>query len=165
MVKTRDNLVNKKDVIILRELSINARTSITKIAKVLSISDVAVKRRLVKLEENGIIKKYTYIANNKKLGYDIVAIVGINTAPDKTLDVIKLIKERDDVTFIALSSGDHNLLVEIWSKNSEELSKVVEDLRGIPGVTAVYPAIILDVIKEREPIPRKFLKEALEEGS
>lgn len=165
MVKTRDNLVNKKDVIILRELSINARTPITKIAKVLSISDVAVKRRLVKLEENGVIKKYTYIANNKKLGYDIVAIVGINTTPDKTLDVIKLIKERDDVTFIALSSGDHNLLVEIWSKNSEELSKVVEDLRGIPGVTAVYPAIILDVIKEREPIPRKFLKEALEEGS
>lgn len=158
----RENLVNKKDVVILRELSTNARIPITKIAKVLSISDVAVKRRLVKLEESGIIKKYTYISNNKKLGYDIVALVGLNTSPDKILDVIKLIKDRDDVTFIALSSGDHNLLVEVWAKNSEELAKVVEDLRGIPGVASVYPAIILDVIKEREPIPQKFLKEALE---
>ncbi|MEM0025855.1 MAG: Lrp/AsnC family transcriptional regulator [Zestosphaera sp.] len=158
----RENSINKKDVIILRELSTNARIPITKIAKVLSISDVAVKRRLVKLEENGIIKKYTYISNNKKLGYDIIALVGLNTLPDKILDVIKLIKDRDDVTFVALSSGDHNLLVEIWAKNSEELTKVVEDLRRIPGVVAVYPAIILDVIKEREPIPQRFLKEALE---
>lgn len=161
----RENLVNKKDVLILRELSTNARIPITKIAKVLSISDVAVKRRLVKLEESGIIKKYTYISNNKKLGYDIVALVGLNTSPDKILDVIKLIKDRDDVTFIALSSGDHNLLVEVWAKNSEELAKVVEDLRGIPGVASVYPAIILDVIKEREPIPQKFLKEALEQDA
>lgn len=161
----RENVINKKDVIILRELSINARIPITKIAKVLSISDVAVKRRLMKLEENGIIRKYTYIANNKKLGYDIVALIGLNTSPDKTLDVLKLIKDRDDVTFIALSSGDHNLLVEIWSKNSEELAKIVEDLRRIPGVTAVYPAIILDVIKEREPVPQRFLKEALGESA
>lgn len=161
----RENLINKKDIVILRELSANARTPITKIAKVLSISDVAVKRRLVKLEESGIIKKYTYVSNNKKLGYDIIALVGLNTLPDKILDVIKLIKDRDDVTFVALSSGDHNLLVEIWAKNSEELAKVVEDLRKIPGVSAVYPAIILDVVKEREPIPQRFLKEALEEGA
>ncbi len=161
----RENPMNRKDVIILRELSANARVPITKIAKALSISDVAVKRRLVKLEESGIIKKYTYIANNKKLGYDIVALVGLNTMPDKILDVIKLIKDRDDVTFMALSSGDHNLLVEIWSKNSEELAKVVEDLRSIPGVAAVYPAIILDVIKEKEPIPQRFLKESFEKST
>lgn len=160
----RESVINRRDAVILRELSVDARTPITKIAKVLSISDVAVKRRLVKLKESGIIKKYTYVSNNKKLGYDIVALIGLNTLPDKILDVIKSIKDRDDVTFMALSSGDHNLLVEIWAKNSEELTEVVEDLRKIPGVTAVYPAIILDIIKEREPIPQRFLKETLEEG-
>lgn len=161
----RSNAVSKRDAVILRELSRNARTPITKIAKVLSISDVAVKRRIVKLEESGVIKKYTIIPNNKKLGYDIVALVGVNTNPDKVLDVLQMLKDKDNVTYIALTSGDHDLLVEIWAKDSEELAREVEDLRKVPGVTSVYPSILLDVVREREPIPQRFFKTVIEEGS
>ncbi len=159
-----NDLIDKKDAVILHELSSNSRIPIVKIANTLSISDVAVKRRLVKLEESGIIKKYTFIANNKKLGYNIVALIGINTYPDKLLDAIKVIKERDNVTFIALTSGDHNLIVEMWAENSEKLSKDVEELRSVPGVSGVYPSMLLDVIKEREPIPERFFRDVLEKG-
>ncbi|MEM2021884.1 MAG: Lrp/AsnC family transcriptional regulator [Zestosphaera sp.] len=161
----RNDLVDKKDTVILRELSGDSRIPITKIASALSISDVAVKRRLVKLEESGVIKKYTFIANNKKLGYNIVALIGINTYPDKMLDAIKVIKEKDNVTFIALTSGDHDLVVEMWAENSEELSREVEELRKVPGVSEVYPSMLLDIIKEREPIPERFFRNMLEKSS
>ncbi|MEM3848950.1 MAG: Lrp/AsnC family transcriptional regulator, partial [Zestosphaera sp.] len=105
----RGNAISKRDAVILRELATNARTPITRIAKILSISDVAVKRRIVKLEESGIIKKYTIVPNNKKLGYDIVALIGVNTNPDKVLDVLQSLKDKDNVTYMALTSGDHDL--------------------------------------------------------
>jgi len=151
--------MDEKDLIILKELSKNARTPVTRIAKTLGISDVAVKKRMSKLEKSGVIRRYTLIIDNKRLDYNAVAYIGVNVQPDKILDVANYLRSKDNVTFVALTSGDHDLLVELWAKDSTQLSKELDSIRNITGVVNLYPAIILDVIKEKEALPQEILKE------
>lgn len=70
--------LDEKDRRIIEVLKNNARTSYTEIAKILGLSDVAVLKRIRRLEQLGIIKRYTIVLDYKKLGYNIVSITGID---------------------------------------------------------------------------------------
>ena len=139
--------LDEKDKKIIGILLENARLPFTDIAKKLGITDVAVKKRLKKLEKNGVIKKYTVIVDPSKLGYQDVALVGVDTEPDKILEVAEKLSEKEYSRFVYLTTGDHMIMVEIWAKNNADLMKIIKEIGSMPGVKKVCPAIILDQIK------------------
>ena len=139
--------LDEKDKKIISILLENARLPFTDIAKKLGITDVAVKKRLKKLEKNGVIKKYTVIVDPSKLGYQDVALVGVDTEPDKILEVAEKLSEKEYSRFVYLTTGDHMIMVEIWAKNNADLMKIIKEIGSMPGVKKVCPAIILDQIK------------------
>ncbi len=139
--------IDEKDRIIIDALIKNARTPLGEIANMLKISDVAVSKRIKKLEENGIIKGYTAIVDPTKIGYPSTAIVGIDVEPEKLLETIKILQEKDYVRYLALSTGDHMLIMQIWSKSNQDLTNVLKEIASINGVKNVRPAIILETIK------------------
>ncbi|RLE60036.1 MAG: transcriptional regulator [Thermoprotei archaeon] len=139
--------LDEKDKKIISILLENARLPFTDIAKKLGITDVAVKKRLKKLEKNGVIKKYTVIVDPSKLGYQDVALVGVDTEPDKILEVAEKLSEKEYSRFVYLTTGDHMIMVEIWAKNNTDLMKIIKEIGSLPGVKKVCPAIILDQIK------------------
>ena len=53
----------------------------------------------------------------------------------------------DEVVSLYSSSGDHMILIECWFRNMEELTRFVESIERIKGVTRVCPAIVLEKIK------------------
>ncbi|MEB3772596.1 MAG: AsnC family transcriptional regulator, partial [Desulfurococcales archaeon] len=67
-------MIDEKDKVIVDMLRENARVSYSEIARKLGISEVAVMKRVKKLEASGVIKKYTVIVDYKKLGYNMVSI-------------------------------------------------------------------------------------------
>lgn len=139
--------LDEKDKKIINILLENARLPFTDIAKKLGITDVAVKKRLKKLEKNGVIKKYTVVIDPSKLGYHNVALVGVDTEPDKILEVAEKLSEKEYSRSIYLTTGDHMIMVEIWAKNNADLMKIIKEIGSLPGVKKVCPAIILDRIK------------------
>jgi len=141
-------MIDEKDLKIIKLLQENSRMPYTELAKKVGISDVAVIKRIKKLEKQGVIKKYTIVIDPKKLGYNSVSIVGINVEPEYLFPVISHLKEKDYVKYLALSSGDHTLMAIIWARNGSELAKIHNEISKLPGVTKVCPSIILDVIKE-----------------
>jgi Lrp/AsnC family transcriptional regulator for asnA, asnC and gidA len=143
---------------ILEMLAENARTPITHIAKDLGVSDVAVKKRLEKLERDGIIDGYTIIVDPRKLGFKSIAYVGINVEPGKILDVARAVSQREDVVYVALTSGDHDIMVEIWATDSNEMGSKLNEISKLDGVKDLYPAIVLDVIRRKRPFPETFVK-------
>ena len=136
------------DRTIIKELVKNARATYRELAGVVKLTDVAVIKRVKKLEKNGVIKKYTAIVNPLALGYTKVSYTGINTKPEKLFDVVKNLKERDYIKYLALTTGDHDILAVIWAKSADELEKIHEEIRGLDGVVAVYPAILSEVLKD-----------------
>jgi len=139
--------IDSKDRIIIETLMKNARTPLAEIASMLKISDVAVSKRIKKLEESGIIKGYTAIVDPTKLGYLSIAVIGIDVEPEKLLEAVTILQQKDYVRYLALSTGDHMLILQVWSKNNQDLTNILKEISNISGVKNVRPAIILETIK------------------
>lgn len=139
--------MDEKDVKIVRLLSENARRTFTEMAKALGISDVAVKKRLSKLEKEGVIKRYTVVVDPKKLGYNAVALIGVDSEPDHVLNVAEELSRKDYASAVYVTTGDHMIMVEVWARHSIELKKIVDEIGSMSGVKRVCPAIVLDRLK------------------
>ncbi|MCD6371962.1 MAG: Lrp/AsnC family transcriptional regulator [Thermococcus sp.] len=141
-------MLDERDRIIIEMLTKDARTPFTEIAKVLGISETAVRKRVKALEEAGVIKQYTVVIDPSKLGYNLVSLTGVDTMPEKIFEVAAKLKEFDFVRSVYLTSGDHMIMAEIWAKDGEDLSDIISNKIGkIEGVTKVCPAIILEKLK------------------
>ena len=141
-------MIDEKDKVIVDMLRENARISYSEIARKLGISEVAVMKRVKKLEASGVIKKYTVIVDYKKLGYNMISITGLDVLPEHLFTVIEELKKKGYVEFLAITSGDHAIIVKILARDNEELTRIHREIESLPGVHHVRPAIILNVIKE-----------------
>ena len=135
--------MDEKDEKIIKLLMKNSRIPFNYIAKELDISETAVRKRIKKLEENGIIKAYTLLVDPFLIGYEGVALVGLDTVPNKLLDVFEKIKRIPEVRYVVLSSGDHMIMFEVWCKTQKVLKSVLKSIEKIDGVTKICPAILL----------------------
>jgi len=140
-------MVRISDIDLLKYLIRNARTPYTKIASELGVSEAAIRKRIKRLENRGVIKKYTIEVDIKALGYNIDVLIGIDTLPEKFIDTIKILTDREDVIELYTSTGDHMMMIRMWFKDSNELNNFIKYLNSIDGVTRVCPAIILEKIK------------------
>lgn len=140
--------VDEKDIRIIQMLREDARMSYTNMAKKLNITEAAVRKRVKNLESKGVIKKYTVEVDSSKLGYNIVSLTGVDTDPEKFLEVAKRLKDEDFARSVYITTGDHMIMTEIWAKDGDELTHIISEKIGkLLGVKKICPAIILEKIK------------------
>ncbi len=140
-------MVRISELEILKLLRKNARMSFVEMSKKLGVTEAAVRKKIKRMEKEGIILGYTVFANPKKIGYEIDALIGIDTTPEKMMSVMRILKKNSDVINMYASSGDHMLMIECWFKNHDELAKFINYLENLDGVTRVCPATILEKLK------------------
>ncbi|MEM3913474.1 MAG: Lrp/AsnC family transcriptional regulator [Desulfurococcaceae archaeon] len=133
---------------IISELMKNARITYRELAKLLNLTDVAIIKRIRKLEQTKVVKKYTTIVDPNALGYSKISYTGINVKPEKLFDVVKTLKEKTYIKYLALTSGDHDVLAVIWASSASELEKIHEEIKNLDGVLSVYPMILSEVVKD-----------------
>lgn len=137
-----------KDLEIINLLQADARMPYLEIARKLGMSESAVRKRVKKLEREGVIERYTVVVNPLKLGYTAVAITGLDVKPDKYLEVLDSLTKLHEVKAVTTSTGDHMIMVEIWARDNRELTNIVlRKIGRLEGVTKVCPAIVLEKIK------------------
>lgn len=137
-----------KDLEIVKALQADARAPFLGIAKKLRMSESAVRKRVKKLEREGVIERYTVVVNPSKLGYNAVALVGLDVAPDKYLAIVKELTGFDEVRSVVTSTGDHMIMAEVWARDNRELTDIVlQKIGKLGGVMKVCPAIILERVK------------------
>ena len=125
----------------------NARASYVEIAEKLGVSEAAVRKRLRRLEDLGVIRRYTIDLDPRRLGYEVLAIIGLDVEPEHLLKVMEELKGREEVVRLYLTSGDHMLIVECWFENSQEFSSFIKGLESREGIKRVCPAIVLERLK------------------
>lgn len=140
-------MVRISDLELLEALRDNSRTSFVKLAKKFGVTETAVRKRVKKLEDSGVIIRYTLDIDFRKLGMGMNALIGLDTAPESYIAVVDRLKRMKEVLRLRTSTGDHMLIVDGWFRDSDELTDFVKRLEKMEGVTRTCPAIITDCIK------------------
>ena len=143
----RGGFVDKLDLSIIEYLSKNSRTPFMQIARKLKVSESTIRKRVLNLEKSGTIKKYSLVVDLNKIGFENIALVGVDVSPEKYLDVAKKLTEFDEIKYVASSTGDHMFMLEVLAKNDDELRVLSNKLKSLDGVTRICPAIIKDTLK------------------
>jgi len=93
-------MLDKKDGTILDMLSRNARVPVTDIAKRLGISNTATKKRIGRLEKNGIIRGYRADLDFQMIGKDNYMIL-VNVPSGKSSLIQRALADTDIALFKA----------------------------------------------------------------
>ena len=140
--------MDDKDLRILEMLEKNARVSNIEIARALGISEGTVRKRIEKLEREGVIRRYTIEIDPKKLGYNTIVLLGMDAEPKHFLSAAEELSKLDCVKWVYTSTGDHMIMVEVWARDAAELSRIISDkISKIEGVMDLCPAILMEKIK------------------
>jgi len=138
-----------KDYKIIAALQEGARTPLRKISKRVHMSESAVRKRVKRLEHIGVIEGYTAVVNPSKLGYNTMAIVGLDVAAEKHHEVIEQLKKLDEVKKLATSTGKFMIVTTVWAHDNKELTDIVlKKIGGIEGVKKTHTSILLERIKD-----------------
>jgi len=113
------------------------------------LSEAAVRKRIKKLEEEGIIKCYLTNLNYSSIG-KIASILGIDTTSEDYVNVISQLKElkrkNNNIIELYTSTGDHMIMMKVVFDNQEELKKFIQEIEKIKGVTKICPSIIVETL-------------------
>jgi Lrp/AsnC family leucine-responsive transcriptional regulator len=143
-------MIDGKDADILKILQANSRTSNAEIARRVKMAPSAVLERIRKLEEKGIIKKYTIQVNPFAIDKDLLAFVHVRaTGPVADQKTAKLLAKVPEVQEVHLVAGDDCFLIKVRAKNPEELSRLLRTkIAVIPSISSTSTTIVLETVKE-----------------
>jgi Lrp/AsnC family transcriptional regulator of lysine biosynthesis len=115
------------DLEILKILKRDARTKYVKVAKLVGLTEGAVRRRIKELVKLGIIKGFTV-----ETMAEFEGIVLVETSPTGTKDVIKSMGKIASRVFEV--SGDYDIAALIQAYTMDELNRKIDMIRKLSGV-------------------------------
>ena len=119
--------MDQTDLKILSILKENSRTKYVKIAKMIGLTEGAVRRRIKQLKDEGIIKKFTI-----ETSIEFEGIVLVETKPAKTMEVTQIMKKIADRVFEV--SGEYDIAALIQAYTIDELNSKIDAIRRLPSV-------------------------------
>ena len=136
------------DVQILNALTVDARLSSRQVAKQCSVSVGTALSRIRKMEETGMIKGYSIIADHQKLGYELTVVTEITVSKGRLLEMENEIARLPNVCSVYDVTGLTDAFVIAKFKNREDLSKFAKRLLSLPYVERANTHVVLTTIKE-----------------
>ncbi|MDR3314262.1 MAG: Lrp/AsnC family transcriptional regulator [Oscillospiraceae bacterium] len=137
------------DIKILHCLGENARHKASTISQEINLSVSAVIERIHKLEDSGIIQKYTTILDQKRLGNDISAWMEVCLEHPKHYDTfVTSILAMPNILACHYLTGDFDFMLQIVTSSSEALENIHRTIKCIDGVSATKTHFVLKTLKE-----------------
>ncbi|MCI3926998.1 Lrp/AsnC family transcriptional regulator [Paenibacillus sp. TRM 82003] len=141
------------DTHILQRLTQNSRISYVDLAKEISLSRVAVKERIDRLVEQGIIEQFSIVINAEKLGKSISAFLEIEVEPKHLEHVAHALAADETVAVLYQMTGPCNLHMHILVEDLYKLDQFLkESVYSLEGITRVDSHILLKRFKNQDGI-------------
>src|SRR3989338_5727656 len=135
-------MINKNDERILGMLNKDAKLTSREISEKIGMPITTVHNRIKKMEKEGIIKKYTAIVDNKKLGKSISAIVHVmmnskfmldNSMPQETIGKKLMLFPEVEECYIV--TGESDLILHVSARDVDDLHNFLDGkIRKIGGI-------------------------------
>ena len=142
MVQELDDI----DLRILEALQDDARTPLVRLARDLGVSDTTVRARIHRLIRHFGVK-FVVDVDPEVLGlsYSFLAARVQGPAMART---IERMSELPEIIFLGRTLGGYDLMAELVCRNNNDMIRVLDAIRAIPGITQVDTYAVLRVEKE-----------------
>ena len=132
---------------IIRELQQDGRRPYASIGKAVGLSEAAVRQRVQKLVDNGVMQ-IVAVTDPMQVGFARQAMIAVSVSGDveKVADELAAIGEVD---YIVVTAGSFDLLAEVVVEDDEHLLSLVNSrIRAIPGVTRTETFLYLKLVEQ-----------------
>lgn len=152
-----DTMLDSSDKAILKELQEDASISNVELSKNIGLSPSACLARTKNLIETGVIKKFTTIVDEKKLGLETMAFVLVNLTPlnrETIHSFLNDINQLPQVQECYTLTGNHDYLLKIVAKDMASYRDfIIDSLMQNPAVSKVETSIVMGVEKRTVCLP------------
>ncbi len=134
--------MNTKDAEIIKILCKDARTSFSKIGRMLDIGTDTVLRRFRKLKTDGIVEQPIVILSSKNIGIKGWCGIYIAVKPGASVLAVKEKLTNLPQTYgIAPTTGDYDFYMEMGFRDISELDAFIITLKKIKEISAIDPIV------------------------
>jgi Lrp/AsnC family transcriptional regulator for asnA, asnC and gidA len=137
---------DKLDLNIIQQLMHDASISYAEIGRKLYVSAGTIHVRIKKLQEAGVISGMKYNVDLKKLGYDVIAFVGVYLEKSSLYDTVaKDLRKIPEIVRLNYTTGNYSIFAEVVCKDIVQLRTVLHDeLQKIKGIERTETFISLE---------------------
>ena len=140
--------LDKTDRKIVNILLGNSRLSCRQIAKKTGFSAVTILKRMKKLKEEKIIKKYSLLLDYSKIGYDIEVIIKLRISKGNLFKVEKKIAKEPNVLAIYDVTGAFDSIIIAKFKNTKAMDYFLKKIQTYDFIERTETVLVLNAIKE-----------------
>jgi Lrp/AsnC family transcriptional regulator for asnA, asnC and gidA len=132
---------------IIEELQQDGRRSYAAIGKVVGLSEAAVRQRVQRLVDSGVMQVVA-VTDPLELGFARQAMIGIR-ARGQLEPIADAVAALDEVDYVVITAGSYDLLVEVVCESDEELLSVLSTkIRTIENVVSTETFMYLQLRKQ-----------------
>ncbi len=114
-------------------LQLDGRTPYATLAQKVGLSEAAVRQRVLKMVEEGVMQ-IVAVTDPLKLGFAREGMLGINVTGD-VREVARELAEIDELSYVVITAGRYDIIAEFVAKDDDHLIELMSDrIRTIAGV-------------------------------
>ncbi|MCK9293096.1 Lrp/AsnC family transcriptional regulator [archaeon] len=151
-------VIDKIDKHIIEKLIVDGRISFANIAKDINLTDVAIKKRLDRLKQKGIVKAIFAEIDYSVIGFIEMINILICIDPPKQKEIIRKLKENDDVIKLTEVTGEYNFIAKVIAEDKEDLKKVLDNIYTVDGIIKVNILTTIKEHKNTKNLPGKIIQ-------
>jgi Lrp/AsnC family transcriptional regulator for asnA, asnC and gidA len=132
---------------IIEQLQTDGRRSYASIGKAVGLSEAAVRQRVQKLTESGVMQVVA-VTDPMQLGFYRQAMIGVRVSGDTTV-VAERLAALSAVDYVVLTAGSFDILAEVVCENDDDLIELLnKQIRAIDGVHSTETFVYLKLVKQ-----------------
>lgn len=151
-MKDASSAVDAIDRRIISVLLRNGRSTLADIGSEVGLSAAAVKRRIDRLQDDGVISGYTAIVNHSLLGLGMEAFVELQFVGTASVGAIEsFVEDVPEIQAIFTIAGDPDALAWIRAVDVPELTRIIDNIRQTGMVTGTKTLMVLGSRVQTDP--------------
>jgi Lrp/AsnC family transcriptional regulator, regulator for asnA, asnC and gidA len=147
MQRTRQSQLDEISKQIIEQLQLDGRKSYSEIGKIVGLSEAAVRQRVQKLTESGVMQVVA-VTDPMRLGFSRQAMVGIK-ASGNVSELAQALTEIPQVDYVVMTAGGFDLIIEVVCEDDDDLISLLNQrIRLLPGVVSTETFVYLKLHKQ-----------------
>ena len=148
-LQTSELLRDRRNVELLALLRDDPRLSTSELARRVGMSAPAVRERILRMEEAGIIRGYRLELDPAALGYPVSAYVRVRPTPGQLPKIAELARSLPQVTECHRVTGEDCFVLKVYLPSIDELDQVLDQFLAYGQTTTS--------IIQSTPVPSRSL--------